>query len=360
MSISSTPSLRVVHLPFNVPYARKMKPPGVSIVNGTSNVPDLASIEWAADPASSMAYDICHLHFFELTPAAVLRDCVLRCKANGKPVLVTLHDIVPIHGCNPDEYREKIRVLATEADALVTLTSGAAREVQRNVASLPAIIELPLGYVVEPSHEQWSSVNACRSPVRFAAFGSLRRNRRIDLLVQAFHRLPAGIDAVLRLLVRPIRTTTALDLDDIRRYECPRVSVRIQSEISDEEVIEFVADSDVLVLPYEWVCHSGQLELAFDMAVGVVAPTSGHLQEQWRLSERFVQTPTWFEWTAQQDLSKRLVALGDALEKAYSAARSVRTDACEREAYRQHRRSEFVTFLETYERIYCGLKGVSC
>jgi glycosyltransferase involved in cell wall biosynthesis len=360
MATSRTRPLRVVHAPFNTPYARKTRPRGISIVNGIANVPDLASIEWAAEAANSPSYDICHLHFFELTPATVLRDCVRRCKALGKSIVATLHDVIPIHGCDPGEYREKIRVLVSEADAMVTLTAGAARALA--LEGHRAVIELPLGCVVDPTHPRWGCASHDRGPVRFTAFGSLRGNRRIDLLVRAFERLPIEIDATLKLLVRPIRTTTERDLDELRRYESRQVSVRVQHEISDDEVIDLVADSDVLVLPYDGVCHSGQLELAFDMGVGVVAPRAGHLPEQWHLSQGFVATPTWFEWTEHQASAERVATLADALCTAYGAACSVATSGHERtEAYRRHRGTELAGFLDSYERIYHGLeRGGSC
>jgi hypothetical protein len=357
MRDSNAPVIRVLHVPLNTPYAQKIKLPGISIANGTRNVPELATIEWVAGNLSE--FDICHVHFFELTPAQTLSDCLIRCKENLKHIVVTLHDIIPIHGCDPEAYAEKIRILMKETDAVVTLTIGAAKEIQRHSGRPVSVVTLPLGCVVEPMHRHWGMGARCQRPVRFAAFGSLRQNRRIELLVQAFDELPADTDATLSLLVRPIGTTTDFDLERVRGYESPRVSVRIAPAITDEEVIAFVAESSVLVLPYDRVCHSGQLELAFDMGVSVVAPIAGYLREQWQLNARFVRQPTWFVWTARQGVAERVAVLARALRDAYEDVQLMRpASRQEREAYREHRQRELTTFLDTHRRIYSSLASI--
>ena len=359
---SNAPSIRVLHVPFNTPYARKTIPSGVSLANGMSNVPELATVEWAASLNNLHQYDICHVHFFERTSAPMLSDCLRRCKEHDKRIVATLHDTFPIHGCDPHEYAKKIQILVEEADVVVALTAGSAKEIQSHYGTPRSMVRIPLGCVVSPTDPNWGSGAYLQTPVRFAAFGSMRRNRRIDLLVRAFENLQNDIDSRLDLLLRPIGTTTKRDLEIVRGYESSRVSLRIQSIISDEEVAEFVAGCSILVLPYEWVCHSGQLELAFDMGVGVVAPNAGYLREQWLLSKRFVPRPTFFSWSTLRTAEERIGVLASGLRHAFEGVQSPRLDHCEDGGeFREHRRREFATFLGTYGQIYRGLVGrTSC
>ncbi len=129
--------------------------------------------------------------------------------------------------------------------------------------------------------------SAASSGRGLAAFGALRPNRDYVALVRAWRRLRAPRPP-LRLLVRSV------DAADEVRYR--HVLARLRRRQADElpgltldittgmvpaaDLVAWCRQSAVLVLPYRTITHSGQLELARDLGMPVLAPNVPTLRAQ--------------------------------------------------------------------------------
>src|SRR4029077_234888 len=74
------------------------------------------------------------------------------------------------------------------------------------------------------------------------------------------------------------------------------IRVLLEKIPSDEQVRSFLASNDILVLPYRWGTDSGQLEMAFDLNMTILAPGVGFFPEQWNQVRPYVPEPYWFDW----------------------------------------------------------------
>lgn len=88
------------------------------------------------DPAwvatHSHDWDLVHLHFtWEQYPVGVLTAVLDAHRRAGRPILWTTHDLRNPHTADSSADELYLRLLADRADAVVTLTPGAATEVRR-------------------------------------------------------------------------------------------------------------------------------------------------------------------------------------------------------------------------------------
>ena len=88
-------------------------------------------------------FDVFHVHFgFDAIGPAVLAEVVQELKMHDKPLVYTVHDLRNPHHTEPDAHAEQQEVLIAAAQALITLTPGAAQVMaarwNRQVHVLPA------------------------------------------------------------------------------------------------------------------------------------------------------------------------------------------------------------------------------
>ena len=162
---------------------------------------------------------------------------------------------------------------------------------------------LPHGYVVAPEH--WPAdepTPGCRPAL--GVYGALRPNRSVEAAIDLWQQLldVPSFSGTLRLLLRSISS------EDVRRYRSTLTKVmdllsdgsasdiRLMSGIAaDSEVVAFCQASSAILLPYRWVSHSGQLELAYDLGVPVIAPDLGGLAAQVALHPEHTLPIHWFD-----------------------------------------------------------------
>jgi hypothetical protein len=171
----------------------------------------------------------------------------------------------------------------------LTLTPWAQKQLMEHLCVHPARVEvLPHGYVIPPDH--WpaaESTHGCWPAL--GVYGALRPNRCVEAAIDLWRHLldtPSFL-GTLRLLLRSISG------EDVGRYRSTLEKVmgllrdNVPSDVrllsgtaTDDEVIGFCRTSTAILLPYRWVSHSGQLELAYDLGVPVIAPDLGGLESQ--------------------------------------------------------------------------------
>jgi glycosyltransferase involved in cell wall biosynthesis len=239
----------------------------------------------------SAEFDVLHLQFgFDACSPERLAELTDVLRTRGKPFVYTVHDLRNPHHLERETHDRQLDVLVPAADALVTLTPGAAAEIARRWDRTATV--LPHPHVVD-LHTMARAQDA-RARRRTGAFRvglhvkSLRASmdplRLLPTLVETVADLP---DAVLQVNAH----RDVLDPDGARRDEelasylraqadAGRLELRVHDYLSDEELWSYLGALDVSVLPYRFGTHSGWLEACRDLGTTVVAPTCGYFVEQ--------------------------------------------------------------------------------
>ncbi|WP_166649156.1 glycosyltransferase [Naumannella halotolerans] len=279
----STAPLRVQSVPSAHNYVRHLRP-----------VPPEADLRWLADPpvpgapsgqwwpspvfdpgwAAQRTADLVHLHFgFDHLAPAAARDWLAELRRAGIALVLTVHDLTNPHLHDQSGYRQTLGVLVQGADAVITLTPGAATEIaehwQREAVVLPHPHVVGLDRLCDPRPRM-------DGPLRvLLPLGALRANTDPELIPVIARQLPAGSELTVDL--RPgLRARLAPELrGDGRQWQV------VERAAGDEdEFFDHVAGFDVIVLPYRWGTHSGWVELGHDLGRPVVAPRIGWFHQQ--------------------------------------------------------------------------------
>lgn len=231
-------------------------------------------------------FDVFHLHFgFDALTPDELRRVVSALRQAGKPLVYTVHDLRNPHHVDPGPHDAALDVLIPHADALITLTRGAADQIARRWGRYARVIPHP--HVVD--------LNGIRPRVTNA--GPFVVGVHAKSVRASMNPL-----AVLRALI-PLRTELPelrlqFDVhDDVfaphgRRHdpelagfvsaaaESGAIDVEVHDYFTDAELWSYLASLDLSVLPYRFGTHSGWLEACYDLGTAVLAPTCGFYSHQ--------------------------------------------------------------------------------
>jgi hypothetical protein len=231
-------------------------------------------------------FDVFHVHFgFDAIGPEILTDVVQVLRAHDKPLVYTVHDLRNPHHCDPAAHAEQQDILVPAAQALITLTPGAAEQVSRRWQRQPTIAPHP--HVVDRSRIESPRPRSERFVVGVHV-KSLRSNMDpfpvLDTLASTLAHLP---DAVLQINVHdeifdpddhwyaPQAGTALMAFDRFAH-----VDVRVHPYFSEGELWEYLSAINVSVLPYRFGTHSGWLEACFDLGTAVIAPNCGFYDQQ--------------------------------------------------------------------------------
>lgn len=252
-------------------------PPGATLP-GQWWPPRLLEPAFLADHIGDI--DVFHVHFgFDSTPTDVLRDVIAVLREHDVPLVVTVHDLDNPHFTDPTEHRERLGVLVSSASEVLTLTAGAAAEVQRRwgrtAVVLPHPPVLPLSDIGAPREQRAEPVVAVHAK-------ALRAN--IDpwpvldaLLPEAGRGWRLRLDVDAEALRSPRSGEAASRLD---RYSAAGVDLRVHPRFSDAALCDYLHEIDVMVLPYRFGTHSGWVEACYDAGVCAVVPDCGYFAQQ--------------------------------------------------------------------------------
>lgn len=350
--------VRVLHVPARTPYARKLRDDRVRILNGTRVdgllVPRDATLAWLLAHRPWGWLDVMHLHHVDFEPVTRLRTVLAECRRAGIPVVFTAHDVDPVFG-DRAAHTALLGTLAAGDVPFVCLTPGSERQVRHRFDVRTVVV--PHGRVAAPGTRR-RPVAPRGGATRFLVYGSLRRNRDIELVLACWRFARGLADTTLHLLLRaPSRASLREDAaawQAIREHAVdPRLQVDVLPFPSDDDVDAAVAAADCLVLPYRWASHSGQLEHAFDLGVLPVAARTGYLPEQVTVHGDLVPQPMWFDWSddAVFDHGARLL---EVLQAAHTTI-GEGWRPCDGEAFTEHRRHEHNEVMDAYYALYAGL-----
>ncbi|MGL5828625.1 MAG: glycosyltransferase, partial [Angustibacter sp.] len=251
--------LRVIHVPSHLTYVQQLAGPNFAPVPAPSGTPLrcaelLALLRWDW-------FDILHLHSVELCTLAELRSLLTRSRAECKPLVLTIHDLQPNIELDGPAYLTKLELALAAADALITLTPAARRELGRLTAR-PIVVAphgsaFPLHLLTEPRRQEGHGV---------AAYGALRSNRDFASLAQAWQLTARHGRPPLRIWLRSIssadETRYADQLRTLRAIEAMESHFTLKivpGFIEPPALLSWLRQSRVLALPYHSITHSGQL-----------------------------------------------------------------------------------------------------
>ena len=356
--------LRVASVPAGHPYVRHLDPvdPGAvarPVVRLADPLPDPAEPArwwppvvldgaWLREHADEV--DLLHVHFgTESYDLEHLRDVVAALRETGTPLVHTVHDLVNPQLVDQRPHLEHLELLVAEADALLTLTEGAADEVERRSGRRPEVVPhphlLPLDAVAPTG-------TARDALVVGVSLRDLRPNvdgpGTVATLLAAAELLRAsGRAVVVRADVNErVRDAAALAAVTDLVAGADGAELVVHPRLDDAALAAALADLDVAVLPYRHGTHSGWAELCWDLGVAVAAPRVGHVADQ----HPEAGSSASFDGGDARSLAEAVTALtGPASVRPGSAARAELVRARRRER-RSARDVAAAAHLSTYER----------
>lgn len=291
--------MRVASVPASHVYVRHLSDPVCAngVVRLQDPVPeDGRTVPWGWWPpvmlepgwvtANHARFDVFHVHFgFDAVEPIALARVMQELKEHGKPLLYTIHDLRNPHHPDPEAHSVLQDMLVKAADDLITLTSGAAQEIQRRWGR--ACHVLPHPHVLEPDHIDRARRESTEFVIGLHA-KSLRANMDPLPVVEAL------ADIVTRLPRASLRIDVHDEIFDPDNYwfapragaallRCDRreqVHVRVHPYFSDDELWDYLESLTVSVLPYRFGSHSGWIEACFDLGTAVIAPSCGFYDQQ--------------------------------------------------------------------------------
>jgi hypothetical protein len=277
--------IRVVSIPAAHPYVDRVSaspeidvlddPPVEGAPSGVWWPPVALDPSWIRDHAADA--DLLHIHFgTESFPPGHVTACLEAAHEVGWSVVYTVHDLEHPQLEHQGAYEAQLDELVRGADALVTLTPGAAEGIRERwgreavVIAHPSLlsddVDVPL---VLPSAGFRVGVH----------LKDLRPN------VDAVGAVTTLIDAVARLRRRGADVVAEIRMHHVVRDPEAREAVRrlvgsseaallIEHERLDDLGLAIALSRlDVCLLPYRHGTHSGWLELCWDLGVSVAVPS---------------------------------------------------------------------------------------
>ncbi|WP_376985671.1 hypothetical protein [Aquipuribacter hungaricus] len=236
--------------------------------------------------------DVLHVHFgMEQVDADGLLDVLRAAGRAGVAVVWTVHDLTNPHLVDQTPHEAQLALLAEHAAGLVTLTPGAAAEVEQRWGRRPVVVRHP--HLAPPARMAAPRAPAAGPPVVLVPLGLLRPATdpvlvRALLSPEVSRALPAG--TLLRVTLREEVLADSFprpDADLVARLRAAeddgRVRLVVGPRTNDAVLWDELAAAAALVLPYRWGTHSGWVESCHDVGTPVVAPAVGRWGEQQRV-----------------------------------------------------------------------------
>lgn len=246
--------------------------------------------------ANADAFDVLHLHFgFDAQDPQNLQDAVTALKRHGKPLIYTVHDLRNPHHSSPEAHQAHLDVLIPGADALITLTEGAAAEIRRRWGRTARVIPHP--HVVElETMEEYAHRARGNAPAP-AGEQPFRIGVHVKSLRASMEPLPVIrtlLDVAQEdggMVVQVNGHKDVLEPDGARydaelaqflasRADAGELELHVHDFLPDEALWEYLAALDLSVLPYRFGTHSGWLEACRDLGTAVAAPDCGYYADQ--------------------------------------------------------------------------------
>nr|WP_296765704.1 hypothetical protein [Rhodococcus sp. (in: high G+C Gram-positive bacteria)] len=228
--------------------------------------------------------DLLHLHFgFDSLPVDQLERVADVLRATATPLVFTVHDLHNPHFEDNTRHTEQLDVLVRAAAELVTLTPGAAAELNGrwgvDATVIPHPHVAPLQYIGCSREPKSAFVVAIHAK-------SLRANldplALMDTVIETASSLPHAavrIDVDSTVFDQPLSDAAATGRA-LLKYRSAAVDVRVHPRFDDAQLWQYLTEIDVSILPYRYGTHSGWLEACHDLGARAIVPDCGYFSEQ--------------------------------------------------------------------------------
>ncbi|PZS15000.1 MAG: hypothetical protein DLM57_13490 [Pseudonocardiales bacterium] len=306
-------------------------PPATDAEPGQWWPPAALSARWVRDHQHE--FDVFHVQFgFDAQDPAELASVVDELGRLGKPLVYTVHDLRNPHHASRHAHDAHLDVLIPRAQALITLTEGAADAVLAGWGRRPVV--LPHPHIVDLDRIRPRERNGATFVVGVHA-KSVRASMDPLAVIAALNRSVAELaDGRLKVNIHhDVFDSDGARFDPVlaeylhRAASHGEIELQVHDCFTDEELWDYLAGLDVSVLPYRFGTHSGWLEACYDLGTTVLAPTCGFYREQRRclsyrhdesgldeqslrlaLASAYEQRPLWQATRAERALERRSVA----------------------------------------------------
>ena len=359
----ATRELVIASVPANHVYVRHIAPEDGS---GARRLPDprpdgaattqqwwppvMLDVSWA----ESHDFDVFHVHFgFDARSVDDLERLVEVLRRRGKPLVLTVHDLRNPHHTDRAAHDRQLDVLVPAADALITLTRGAADEVRARWGRDAVVVPHPHVVPLETMRRAAAMREVRGRGARDRAFRvglhvkSLRAGMHpqplVPVLVDVVRELPGAVLQVNghRDVLLPGGERYDAELSGLLHEHAARgeLDLRVHDFLDDDALWDYLASLDASVLPYRFGTHSGWLEACRDLGTAVVAPSCGYFADQ---------APVLTYGHDEQHFDAR--SLATAVREAYAGGGAATPTA-------DDRRAERARVAAAHEAVYASVVG---
>jgi glycosyltransferase involved in cell wall biosynthesis len=221
--------------------------------------------------AAARRFDVVH---FQWAPLPVLDKRLVGLFRRVAPVVMTVHDTTPFNG-SANNRLQKIGSLSVFGafDHLIVHTEGGKAQLMERGLPESRISVIPHGILATAPAAPAAGTGGEKT---ILLFGKIKPYKGLDLLIEAFARLPAALRAAARLKVvgEPF-----LDVGGLRARAAELgVADRVEWDlryVPDAEIGSLLAGADVLAFPYREIDVSGVLMACVPYGKPIVASRIG-------------------------------------------------------------------------------------
>lgn len=237
----------------------------------TAILSPLNPLSWsrAARAVERFAPDAVLLQWWQPFFAPMFGTLARRFRRRGLRVIVECHNVFPHEGSPAD------RLLTRFAFAAVDEFIVHARSDEAGLRQFAG--DRPISVSPLPAPDEFKAVQqGKRDGRRLLFFGKVRRYKGLDVLLEALPKVLARCDCELSI-VGEFYEDVEIYRRIIRKHGIERHIRLINRYVTNEEVAEYFAQADVLVLPYTSASQSAVAQIALANDLPIIASRAGGL-----------------------------------------------------------------------------------
>lgn len=238
---------------------------------GEAILSPLNPLSWwrAARAVERFAPDVIVIQWWQPFFAPLLGSLARRLRRKGLRVIIECHNVVPHEGSPADRLLTRYGFRA--ADEFIVHARSDEERLRQIISNQPINLS-PLPMLQEFE----AATRGRRDGRRLLFFGKVRRYKGLDVLLEAMPKVLGRIACELLVVgefYEDVETYQRL----IRRLGIEQHVQVVNRYVTNEEVADYFAQADVLVLPYTSASQSGVAQIALANDLPVIAARAGGL-----------------------------------------------------------------------------------